>query len=774
MFFSTRDKNLRLTASEAILQGLSFDGGLFLPEQIYSLSVDESFLSLSYQELAYKVLRPYLDDYTDEEVKDALSHAYDKNHFEEKVMDITTFNSLSIMELFHGQTLTFKDMALSLLPYLMQIAKSKHPEVKKIKILTATSGDTGSAVLSSFSQVKDINVSILYPDDGISPIQEKQMLYFTSYNARAYALQESNFDDCQSFVKAMLVKHENEGYTSANSINIGRLLPQIVYYYYTYLTLINRGVIHLGDLIDVVVPTGNFGDIFAGYLAKKMGLPIDKLVVASNKNRILTDFFTNGRYDLHREFMKTNSPSMDILISSNLERLMYFLYEDDKKVSLLMKDLKEKKVFEIEEEKLKELQKTFAAYCCDEEETRETIKDCYEKHHYVLDPHSAVSYRCASLYHLPKTDNHVVSIATASPLKFAKTIAESLDIPYEDDISTLYRIVDKTGVVIPPALKKILSCKVPQEKISKDEVEEEIFAKHSFVVKAPATSANLGPGFDVLGLAVKLYNSFKFEVSDKDELIGFAKEFTNENNLVLIAYQKAFRNLGLEPLKVKITQVENNIPLEGGLGSSSSCIVAGLLGANAILHHHYCLEELYELAIDLEGHPDNVAPCLFGGLVANVKDDKNVYHHGQYPVCSCLKFVLVTPKESVRTSEARKVLPESYPLKDVVDNLSHLALLPFALNNGDINLLYTLLQDKVHVPYRKRLIHDYDLFEALAKKDHLPFTISGSGSTMLYIVKEENSLLNLLKELKTTYEFKVAVVSMDEDGATIKKESDYE
>ena len=774
MFFSTRNKNLRLTASEAILQGLSSDGGLFLPEQIYPLAIEESLTSLSYQELAFKILRPYLDDYSDEEVRSAINNAYDKNHFEEKVMDVTTFGSLSIMELFHGQTLTFKDMALSLLPYLMQIAKSKHPEVKKIKILTATSGDTGSAVLSSFSQVKDINVSILYPDDGISPIQEKQMLYFTSYNARAYALQESNFDDCQSFVKAMLVKHENEGYTSANSINIGRLLPQIVYYYYTYLTLINRGVIHLGDKIDVVVPTGNFGDIFAGYLAKKMGLPIERLVVASNKNRILTDFFTTGRYDLHREFMKTNSPSMDILISSNLERLMYFLYEDDQKVASLMKDLKEKKVFAIEEEKLHELQDTFAAYCCDEEETRKTIKDCYEEHHYVLDPHSAVSYRCASLYHLPKSKNHVVSIATASPLKFAKTIAESLDIPYEDDIATLYQIVDKTGVMIPPALKKILSCKVPQEKITKDEVEEEIFAKHTYLVKAPATSANLGPGFDVLGMAVKLYNCFKFEVSDRDELVGFDKEFTNENNLVFTSYQKAFRNLGLEPLKVKITQVENNIPLEGGLGSSSSCIVAGLLGANAILHHHYCLEELYELAISLEGHPDNVAPCLFGGLVSNVKDEKDIYHHGRYKVSSELKFVLVTPKESVRTSDARKVLPASYSLKDVTFNLSHLAMLPLALEQGDVDLLYTLLQDKVHVPYRQSLIHDYKAFEELAIKEHIPFTISGSGSTMLYIVKDENSLLNQLKELKTTYEFKVAVVSIDEDGATITKENDYE
>lgn len=771
MFFSTRNESLRLTASEVILKGLSDEGGLFLPEKIFNLKVDEKLLQLSYPELAYVVLRPYLDDFTDEEVRNAVLSAYDKNHFEEKVMDVTTFSNHSIMELFHGQTLTFKDMALSLLPYLMEAAKSKHPETKKIKILTATSGDTGSAVLSSFAAVGSIDVSILYPMGGISPLQEKQMLYFTLDHSRAYALESSNFDDCQSFVKSMLISHEKEGYTSANSINIGRLLPQIVYYYYSYCLLVKRGVLSLGKKLDVVVPTGNFGDIFAGYLAKKMGLPIERLVVASNQNRILTDFFKTGKYDLHREFMKTNSPSMDILISSNLERLMYYLYQDSDKVTSLMKDLKEKKEFTIEEDKLANMRETFSAYCCDEEETKKTIASCYQEHHYLLDPHSAVAFQCAMQYQMEKSDRHCLIIATASPLKFAKTICESLHLDYPDDQAGLENIIKETKLSVPHALKKVLDCKTPREAITKENAEHVIFDEHKYLIDVPATSANLGPGFDVLGIALKKYNRFSFQVARLNELLGFG-EFNNKNNLVLTSYEHVFETLGIKPVPVRIEQVEQDIPLERGLGSSSSCIVAGLLGANEVLHHKLSKDEIYQMAIDLEGHPDNVAPCLLGGLIGNMKDEVGKYHAQRFEVSEDLSFVLVVPSERVNTKHAREVMPGNYSLDDVRFNLSRIVLLPEALRQGDTKLLHELLKDRIHVPYRRSLISCFSVLEQISNKLHLPFTISGSGSTMIYIIRDnqQKALLKELNTLKATYNFDISVVKEDKVGATIKED----
>ena len=766
MFYSSRNHKNLLKASEAILQGLSIDGGLFLPEKIVLCRVDEELINLSYQELAFRLLRPYLDDFSDEEVRLAITSAYDENHFEEKIMDVTTFGNHSIMELFHGQTLTFKDMALSLLPYLMQTAKNKHPQTKKIKILTATSGDTGSAVLSSFSKVKDIDVSILYPDDGISAIQEKQMLYFTSFNARAYALKESNFDDCQSFVKKMLVKHENEGYTSANSINIGRLLPQVVYYYFTYITLVKRQVIKAGEKIDFVVPTGNFGDIFAGYLAKKMGLPIQKLIVASNENRILTDFFTTGVYDLRREFYKTNSPSMDILISSNLERLLSDLYQDEKEVSRLMKESQENKVFAIDKDKLAKLQETFSAYTCNEEETLETIASLYQERHYLLDPHSAVAYHCYKQY---KSDRHVVIISTASPLKFPNTIAKALKMKIKDDVKLVYDILNSTGLTLPRALKKVLSCQVEKELIDKKDVEQEIFFPHTYIVNVPATSANVGPGFDILGIALSLYNTYQCSLSTKNEIIGFG-HFNHENNLVMKSYRYAFEKLNLEPLPIRLEQIHERVPSARGLGSSSCCIIAGLTIANEILHHYFTKHQLLLMASELEGHPDNVAPCLFGGMIGNVKIDGE-YQSYPLEVNDDLLFVAICPGHRVKTALARSVLPATYKRDDVVENLSHILFLPKAFKDGDTKLLRHLLQDKIHVPYRKNLIKDFDIFNQIANTQNLPFTISGSGSTMIYIIKPEQrtSLEKALQELQPEHAFNYYVLKKDSHGVKVER-----
>jgi threonine synthase len=773
MFYSTRDRKIQISASQAILKGLSDDGGLFLPDEIPSLKIDASFLSLSYKELAFKVLSLYLDDFSKEDIQSCLEKAYDRKHFENQIMAVKTFGSFSFMELFHGETLTFKDMALSLLPYLMEVAKNKHPEAKSIKILTATSGDTGSAVLSSFSKVKGVDVSILYPDFGVAPIQEKQMLYFTNDHARAYALKKSNFDTCQSLVKKLLISGEKNGYTSANSINIGRLLPQIVYYFYTYLQLVKNKTIALGEKVDFVVPTGNFGDIFAGYLAKRMSLPVGKLVVASNENRILTDFFKTGVYDLNRQFIKTNSPSMDILISSNLERLLYLTLEDDKKVVSLMKDLKENKKFIISKSELSKLNEDFIAYSAKESDTNQAILSCYQERQYLLDPHSAVGYSVFKQYQKSNPQNHVVLVLTASPLKFPATICKALHLPYQDDLDALAILIKETSIPLPAALKKVLDCYTPKFALLPSQVKNELFKEQVYFVKTPATSANLGPGFDVMGLALDIYNTFSFKKNDVMKTEGFPDLGSNPN-LVLTSYEYLFKKLNLETVPVLIKEETNDIPVSRGLGSSSSCILAGLLGANAILKNKVSLEKIYEMAVEIEGHPDNVGPCLFGGVIANLKANDE-YRHFSLKVAPNYRFLLVIPNTKVSTQMARSILPKEYPLSTVVKNTSHAALLPLALAKGDLNLLREVLKDDIHVPYRKTLIKEYERVSNLAEQYQLPMTISGSGSTMIvfYLAEEEKKILNLQKDLYKDFskaEIQIKTASLNTSGSLVQEE----
>jgi threonine synthase len=749
MFYSTRNQKIRIPFSEALLRGLSLEGGLFLPTKIPTLNIDETLLPLSYKEIAYRVLAPYIDDFSSLEIKTAINNAYDERHFPKSIIEVKNYEGFSFMELFHGETLTFKDMALSLLPYLMKIASSKHPEAKPIKILTATSGDTGSAVLSAFSMMKDISISVLYPDKGIAPIQEKQMLYFTSSTSRAYALKDSNFDTCQSLVKNLLVAGNKDGFTSANSINIGRLLPQIVYYYFTYIELVNNHVISLGDKVDFIVPTGNFGDIFAGYLAKRMRLPVNRLIIASNENRVLVDFFKTGIYDLNREFIKTNSPSMDILISSNLERLLSLVIEDDETIRYLMNELKTKKRFSVEGEILQKLQETFLAYSASQEETKEAIKSCYSNYHYILDPHSAVAFHAYKEYAKVYSKNHVVLVLTASPLKFPTTICQALGFSYKDYIDALHVLIQNTQLPLPDALKKVLACQTPKFLLSPRQVKHEVFKEHTYEVKAPATSANLGPGFDVMGLSLSLFNSFSFTKNEKMETKGFP-DLKGKDNLVLSSYEYVFKKLGMEVVPALIEEKQNSIPLSRGLGSSASCIIAGILGANAILKNKLSLIEEYKMAIEIEGHPDNVAPCLFGGLIANIKGNDG-YHPYKLKVSSKLRFLLIIPSYCVSTEKARSILPSTYPLESITSNISHMALLPLALEKGNIPLLKEALSDLIHVPYRKKLIKEYEEIENIvAEQCGLPFTISGSGSTMIafYLVDDEIKVHTLIEELE--------------------------
>lgn len=772
MFFSTRNKNLRVTASKAILDGLSKDGGLYLPEEIIPLDY-EQVLNDDYVTLGTKILGLYLDDYQEEELTQCLRTAYDKEHFPEKIFGLSTEKDHTFLELFHGLTLTFKDMALSLFPYLLSKAREKHPDTKPIHILTATSGDTGSAVLSGFSKQAGIKVSVLYPENGISNIQEKQMLSFTSAYSRAYALKDANFDDCQSLVKKMLVEgNRKETFTSANSINIGRLLPQIIYYYASYIQMIKKGILEKGEKIDIIVPTGNFGDIFAAYLSKRMSLPISKLVIASNENRILTDFLDTGVYDLNRKFIKTNSPSMDILISSNLERLLSLTLKDDQRIVSLMEDLKTKKKFEIQQEELNQIREDFSAISIDQRQTEDAILKCYQKEKHLLDPHSAVAY---ASYLRRKTKHHTLIVQTASMLKFPETILESLHIPYKSKTDALDTLIKNTNTLLPSHLRKALEEKTEKESITENEFRKRITSDFSYRIKVPATSANLGPGFDVMGISLSLYNTYLFRRSEEDILVGFEPGYSEkENNLILASYQYAFakRNLPYQPIYIK--QEEANIPPSRGLGSSAACIISGLLMANEILNHLYTKEEIYQMAVQIEGHPDNVGCLVYGDLVVNVRKEEGNYIPVKIRTSPKLNYLLVIPNNKTSTSLARKLLKEEYPLKDCVLNLSHVLGMEKGLEEGNLDLIYESIQDRIHVPYRKEGIPDYDTLLSLSRKYRIPFTISGSGSTTLFVLDKKKE--EIIEEIRNATDSKVILVSCERNSpiATILEEEKNE
>ena len=399
LYKSTRGDQTLVTASLAILRGLAGDGGLFVPERIPKLEADmDALKGMSYQETAYEVMKLFLTDYTEEELKYCISHAYDDKFDHEDIAVLHEAGSACYLELFHGSTIAFKDMALSILPYLMTTSAKKNGVDNEIVILTATSGDTGKAALAGFADVPGTRIIVFYPKDGVSPIQKQQMV--TQKGANTYVVGiDGNFDDAQNGVKeifndkALAEELSASGFqfSSANSINIGRLVPQIVYYVYAYARLLKDGAIKDGDPINVTVPTGNFGNILAAYYAKNMGVPIHKLICASNENKVLYDFFSTGAYDRNREFKLTSSPSMDILISSNLERLIYRLCGDDAvKNAAFMKALSANGQYEITAEMRKGLEDFYGNFA-DEEETARSIRTLYEECGYIIDTHTAVA-----------------------------------------------------------------------------------------------------------------------------------------------------------------------------------------------------------------------------------------------------------------------------------------------------------------------------------------------------------------------------------------------
>ena len=438
---STRNSNLKVTASEAILKGLAPDGGLFVPSELPKLDVSMSDLKgKTYQEIAYLVMKQFLTDFTEEELKSCIDKAYDSKFDTEEIAPLVKVDDTYYMELFHGATIAFKDMALSILPHLMTTSAKKNDVKNEIVILTATSGDTGKAALAGFADVEGTRIIVFYPKNGVSKVQELQMVTQRGENVNVVAI-HGNFDNAQSGVKAMFEDKElaeelaKKGYqfSSANSINVGRLVPQVVYYVNAYAKLLENEEIEDGEKINVVVPTGNFGNILAAYYAKQMGVPIDKLVCASNDNKVLFDFFQTGDYDRNREFILTTSPSMDILISSNLERLLYRISgDDDQKTKDMMEALKSTGKYTITED-MKARLDDFAAGYATEEECAQNIKKVYDKTGYVMDTHTSVASYVCECYQKNSGDNKKCVIAsTASPYKFVKSVMSAIDPKYAD------------------------------------------------------------------------------------------------------------------------------------------------------------------------------------------------------------------------------------------------------------------------------------------------------------------------------------------------------
>ena len=473
---STRNSSIRVSASQAILKGLSDEGGLFIPERIPTLDKPmEEFANMTYAETAYEVMSRFYTDFTEEELKNCIARAYDSKFDTEVIAPLVEADGAYYLELFHGPTIAFKDMALSILPHLMITSARKNNVKNDIVILTATSGDTGKAALAGFAEVEGTKIIVFYPKNGVSAIQERQMVTQKGDNTFVVGI-HGNFDDAQTGVKKIFADKEfakeldEKGYqfSSANSINIGRLIPQVVYYVYAYAVMLKEERITAGEKINVVVPTGNFGNILAAYLAKHMGVPIDKLVCASNHNKVLYDFFQTGEYNRNREFYLTTSPSMDILISSNLERLIYLISgQDDAKNTELMQKLTSEGSYIITDDMKANLTDFIGGFAT-EEQTAQRIKELYEKTGYVLDTHTAVASYVYEQYVKETGDtNKTVIASTASPFKFGQSVMEAIDgSAHEEDMFELVETLSKTAnVAIPNAVEELKTAPVLHDNI---------------------------------------------------------------------------------------------------------------------------------------------------------------------------------------------------------------------------------------------------------------------------------------------------------------------
>lgn len=480
MYRSTRSEGKTVTASQAILQGLAEDGGLYVPTSIPALDKSlKEIASLNYQETAYEVMKLFFADFTEEELKNCIDRAYDDKFDVKEIAPLVEKDGTYYLELFHGSTIAFKDMALSILPHLLTTSAKKNNITNEIVILTATSGDTGKAALAGFADVEGTSIIVFYPKNGVSRIQERQMVTQKGANTSVVGI-TGNFDDAQSGVKAMFNNKElaermnSKGYqfSSANSINIGRLVPQVVYYVYAYTRLLGQGVIQEGEPVNFVVPTGNFGNILAAFYAKSMGVPVGKLICASNENKVLFDFFETGVYDKNRDFILTTSPSMDILISSNLERLIFKIAGEDAKATAdMMAALASTGKYTITED-MKAQMKDFIGGWASEAQCAAEIKRVYEKTGYVMDTHTAVA---SAVYHdyKEKTGDTTKTViaSTASPYKFGTSVMSSIDEKYQgmDDFALIDELSKVSKTAVPKAVEEIRSAPVLHDTVCETE-----------------------------------------------------------------------------------------------------------------------------------------------------------------------------------------------------------------------------------------------------------------------------------------------------------------
>ena len=487
---STRNSSVNVSSAQAIAQGISKDGGLFVPSEIPSLTLDEikALGEKSYAERAWFVFSKFLTDFTDAEIRYCVDNAYnDKNFDSDNIAEIAhLFDGTYMLELWHGPTCAFKDMALQILPYLLTTSAKKINLNKKIVILVATSGDTGKAALEGFKDVPDTEIMVFYPDDGVSAMQKKQMTTQEGANVGVCAI-KGNFDDAQNGVKAIFTNQEiaekldENGmmFSSANSINWGRLAPQIIYYISSYAQLVKDGEIELGDKINIVVPTGNFGNILAGFYAKKMGLPVNKLICASNANNVLTDFINTGVYNRNRPFHTTISPSMDILISSNLERLLYHLSgEDDAQIREWFGALASEGKYEVSDAVKAVLKDEFYAGCCDDVQTKACIKEIYDKYSYTCDTHTAVAVKVYEDYRNATGDTTKTIIAsTASPYKFSGSVLEAVGVDTDtDEFGLVDKLAEASKIPVPASLAALKDKEIRfKEIIDKTEMKDFVF-----------------------------------------------------------------------------------------------------------------------------------------------------------------------------------------------------------------------------------------------------------------------------------------------------------
>ena len=475
-FYSTRGKSIVNSASEAIAKGLADDGGLFVPDHFPCVKENLSdMLKMSYAERAAFIISRFLEEYDYGDLLNACRQAYSTFEDGDAAPLVKLDENLYVLELFHGPTLAFKDIALTLLPYLLRKGADQSNVHEHITILVATSGDTGKAALEGFKDKPGISINVFYPSEGVSDMQKLQMQTQEGDNVNVVAV-KGNFDDCQTCVKNIFnskeinakLKEHNVVLSSANSMNFGRLVPQVCYYFSSYLDMVNSGDINMGDLVDFVVPTGNFGNILAGYYAKLMGLPVGKLVCASNSNNVLTDFFTNGTYDSNREFFKTFSPSMDILISSNLERLVFELSNRDYTLTeKRMSELKSQGKYSLSNEELAKAQSEFFGGYSSEEDCLETISEVFDEYGYVCDPHTAVALKVSFDYkQLTNSNVPTVILSTASPYKFTQSVVKAIcGEESEDAFKCAQKLINETAMPIP---EQILKLKTKERRFTKE------------------------------------------------------------------------------------------------------------------------------------------------------------------------------------------------------------------------------------------------------------------------------------------------------------------